>query len=114
MLTIQVNGVSHTVDAPEDKPLLWACSIVHLKPGCTYSFYVRAKNPMGESGNKSGSIPVFVEKPSAANNDTKVMFPKRFSENPRLSVPPIPAIVTRTSSEAVVLLQQSADHNGVI
>ena len=23
MLTIQVNGVSHTVDAPEDKPLLW-------------------------------------------------------------------------------------------
>jgi hypothetical protein len=89
-----------------------ACSIVHLKPGCTYSFYVRAKNPMGESGNKSGSIPVFVEKPSAANNDTKVMFPKRFSENPRLSVPPIPAIVTRTSSEAVVLLQQSADHNG--
>ncbi|MEX1668895.1 (2Fe-2S)-binding protein [Zhongshania guokunii] len=23
MLTIQVNGVAHTVDAPEDKPLLW-------------------------------------------------------------------------------------------
>jgi isoquinoline 1-oxidoreductase alpha subunit len=23
MITIEVNGVSHTVDAPEDKPLLW-------------------------------------------------------------------------------------------
>lgn len=23
MITIQVNGIAHTVDAPEDKPLLW-------------------------------------------------------------------------------------------
>ena len=25
MFTIRVNGVEHTVDASEDKPLLWVC-----------------------------------------------------------------------------------------
>ena len=85
-----------------------ACSIVHLKCGYQYAFYVVKRNENGEKSLKSEPTLVLLKCDDNMKKKKKI-FPKdaALSENLALKIPYAPIIVSRTATEVVVLLRKA-------
>ena len=84
-----------------------ACSIVHLKCGYQYAFYVVKRNENGEKSLKSEPTLVLLKCDDNMKKKKKI-FPKdaALSENLALKIPYAPIIVSRTATEVVVLMRK--------
>jgi hypothetical protein len=84
-----------------------ACTIVHLNCGYQYSFYVIQRNEYGDNSLKSQPIVVPLKDNDSLKKRKKI-FPKNvsLSENLTLRIPYAPIVVSRTTTEVVVLLRQ--------